>query len=80
MFSSVTQDSEKLRAQVREQSTELELLRANLGAESARNRDLNRLDEMRKNMEDVSFEKKKMEHEYRDTKRRMEDDRERLEK
>ena len=78
MFSSVSEESERLRTQLREQSTELELLRANLATESARNKDVGRMEELRRKMEDISFEKKKLDHEYKDTRRRMEDDRERL--
>ena len=56
----------------------MELLRANLATESARNKDVGKMEELRRKMEDLSFEKKKLDHEYKDTRRRMEDDRERL--
>jgi len=36
------------------------------------------MEELRRKMEDLSFEKKKLDHEYKDTRRPMEDDRERL--
>lgn len=77
--STSSEEVERLRLQVRSLTSELELTKSRLNAEANRSRELTRVDELKRRLEEVTFQKQRMDSDLKDVTRTSLDDKDRYE-